>query len=116
MTESELEARIAALEAAIATRTSMRRSYRCPECGGTKLLHFQTVADQGRNQIHELSLQKKIGLWSGMAAGHLEAFACRSCRLVEWYASDLDKVEVDGVTVVELDGTQPPRQPTGPYR
>jgi len=46
----------------------------------------------------------------------LEAYACRSCLLVEWHATTLADVVVDGVEVIEIDGdtSAEPRSP--PHR
>ncbi|MEO7097220.1 MAG: hypothetical protein ABI175_28425, partial [Polyangiales bacterium] len=125
------DARIAALETTVAElreelermrRTphrSMRETYRCSRCGGTKVLHFAHVKDLAHNGMVDLALQKDFSAFWGMksSGGALEAFACRSCRIVEWHAISLDDVQPDGTDVIELDGSEGerPMDPT-PYR
>jgi len=124
------DARFAALEATVtelreeltrlrAPRRSMRETYRCSSCGGTKILHFTHVKDMAHNGMVDLALQKQFSTWWGVKnmAGALEAFACKSCRLVEWNAISLDEVVADGTEVIELDGSsaERPVAPT-PYR
>ena len=49
-------------------------------------------------------------------AGALEAFACRACRVIEWYATTLDDVKPDGKDVVELEADSSEIPELGPYR
>jgi hypothetical protein len=130
MTDDADRARIAALETTVAElrdelerlrapRRSMRETYRCSSCGGTKVLHFAHVKDLAHNGMVDLALQKYYSSFWGLkaSAGALEAFVCRNCRLVEWHAISLRDVQVDGVDVIELDGAdvERPMDPT-PYR
>jgi hypothetical protein len=119
MTEQTTNERIAALENAVAdlqrelsdarrrqVRT-MRSTRRCPSCGGHRLLHIREIKDMGHGRQYRLSLQKVISRWTGLVKkdpGTLEAFACTSCRLVEWHAASLDGIRADGVTIVEIVG------------
>jgi hypothetical protein len=125
----DANARITALEARLAElmdevdrlragrSRSMRETYRCPCCGGTKILHFKNVKDIGQRGLYDLALQKRHSVWSGVkeVGGVLQAFACRNCRLVEWHAATLVDVTPDGHDIVELDGSEPP-PPGTPYR
>lgn len=123
------DARIAALEAAVTElrrelalaqrprMSSMRATHSCPACGGRTLLRFTTIKDVGHGATHELSLQKDYSAWWGLksSGGMLEAFACRTCKLVEWHAVSLDDVVPDGVEVIELSGSDE-SPPSEPYR
>jgi hypothetical protein len=125
------DARIAALETAVSElrqeldllrkgRTrSMRETYRCPACGGAKILHFTRIKELSHGGMIDLALQKQWSTWWGvkLSAAPLEAFVCRNCRLVEWHAISVDEVEPDGNEVVELDGNAHGRaMDPGPYR
>lgn len=124
------DARIRALETAVTElrdeidrlrkgrNHSMRATHSCPACGGTRILHFTRIKDLAHNQMVDLALQKQFSVWWGvkLSAGALEAYACRSCRLVEWHAISLDDVEPDGQEVIELDGSTGERPVPGPYR
>lgn len=131
MTDDADRARIAVLEATVGElrdelerlrttpRRSMRQTYRCSACGGTKVLHFTHVKDVAHNSMVDLALQKQFSKFWGVkgSGAALEAFVCRHCRIVEWHAISVDDVLVDGMEVVELDGstTEQPMDPT-PYR
>lgn len=133
MTDDADRARLAALEATVAelrdelgrlrlhttARRGMRETYRCSACGGTKILHFAHIKEMAHSGMVDLVLQKEASLWTGRIlhrGGALEAFACRSCRLVEWHAISLDDVTPDGSEVVELDGTPEAAADPSPYR
>jgi len=125
-----MDDRIAALEAAVddlrrevdrLKRTrgrSMRETHRCPACGGGRVLRFREIKDLAHAGTVDLSLQKEYSSWWGLrrSSGHLEAYACRACRLVEWHAATLDDIEVDGEIVVELVAEDAPVPETAPYR
>ncbi len=66
----------------------------------------------------DLSLQKHRSVWSGVQAtgARLEAHACRSCMLVEWHATTLADVVVDGVEVIVIDGSTSAEERSPPYR
>lgn len=131
MTDPADRERISTLEAALADlrqeleqlRTTRARSMRetlcCPVCGNTKILHFPRIKDLAHDSLIDLALQREYSAFWGfkLSAGVLETYACRNCRLVEWHAISLDDVQVDGVSVIELDGaTDPGVQDAGPYR
>ena len=91
---------------------AMRDSRRCPACDSGSLLHIRRLEEAMRQP---LALYHAY-TWAG-ASTHapLEAFVCRTCRLVEWHAIELVGVEPDGDTVVEIEPEDDP--PTeGPYR
>lgn len=124
MTDADRDARIHALEARVAEldaqlrrprMTSMRATGRCPACSGQRVLHFRKIKDVAHGGVHDLSLQKDYSPWWGvkLVAGALEAYACRTCKLVEWHAVTLDDVKPDGEDVVELiiDDVVPPAEP-----
>lgn len=117
----EIEARFAALEQAVAElharldhvpRGSMQQTLRCPACGGDRILHVRRVLEATRTESMPLSLGSKFNSWRGHQPGDpLELFVCRGCGLVEWHATGLDKLEVDGVNVVELTREKPAGEP-----
>jgi hypothetical protein len=126
----DTDQRIAVLEAALAEvrlelhrlreprRTgSMHQTHQCPVCGGTRLLHFRKIQEMTHGGMVDLSLQKEFSTWWGIkhAAGALEAYACRNCRLIEWHAVSLDAVKADGNAVVEIESGERPMDPA-PYR
>ncbi len=111
------DARIAALEAAVTElrrelalaqrprMSSMRATHACPACGGRRLLQFTSIKDVNENGLRDLSLQTHFSVWRGArGTGILEAYACRTCKLVEWHAVSLDDVEPDGINVIALNG------------
>ena len=117
-----LEKRLAALESEVATlraaRTGTMRDTRCcPACGDRSILHFTSVTEQTAGGLRKLSLAHSTS-WKGTTAMvPLEAYACRACGKVEWYATGLDDVEVDGTLVKLLESTGPETPPdAGPYR
>jgi hypothetical protein len=122
-----LEARLAALEVELESlrgelrtslaerRHTMREAVRCV-CGCRKLLHAMRVLDRGGNGRSTMALQQP-SVWTERGAGELEAYVCTACGLVEWYAPDLQRVEVDGQTIRLLDGSaEAAPDPRGPYR
>src|SRR4051812_33116171 len=111
------ELRVALAHVQAGRTATMRESSRCPACGGAKVLHFRHVKDVLHGKTVDLALQHEVSRFWGtvISAGPLEAFACRSCRFVEWYAISLEDVEVDGDDVVELEAP-PAQSPDGPYR
>ena len=131
MSDSERDARIAALEAAVVElraevararrpmMRSMRVTHRCPSCNGGRLFHFRNIKDVANDgAVLNLSLQKDYSAWWGLklSAGELEAYACQGCRLVEWHAATLDDVRPDGKEVVEIIAPVEPELADGPYR
>jgi hypothetical protein len=123
---SDHEARIAALEDAVAQlqrelarrRGSMTQMRRCPACGSGSLFHFTQVQErQHGGRLSELALHHDRGLFFTDEIAPLEAFACRSCRLVEWHARTLDNVIADGNEVIALEaGPEAPAPKMTPYR
>jgi hypothetical protein len=130
MSDSKRDARLTALEAAVAELRaqlaharrpqirSMRVTHRCPACNGGRLLHFRTIKDVTHGAVMNLSLQKDYSAWWGvkLSAGTLEAYACCGCRLVEWSAVTLDDIKPDGTDVVEITAPAEREPDTGPYR
>lgn len=132
MTDADHDARYAQLESAITELRAelarlqrprirtMRQTRRCPSCDGRRLMHFKRVKDNaGDGTLIDFSLQKHApSFWTilGRDTGILEAFACVTCRLVEWSAVSLDDVKVDGEDVVEVEGADETATDGGPYR
>ena len=130
MSDSDRDARLTALEAAVADlrkelavarrpqMRSMRVTHRCPACNGGRLIHFRNIKDVAHGGTHSLSLQKEYSSWWGLklTAGTLEAFACRGCRLVEWHAVTLDDIKPDGEDIVEIVAAAESEPDVGPYR
>jgi len=122
-----LEERLARLEATVEDLTmrlghakpgqvhSMAHTHRCPACGGTTLLHVRRLKESTHGGLVDLTLHKQHSFWSTTFQGALEAYACRTCRLVELHAVTLEDVVVDGDDVIEI--TAPPDPlPDGVYR
>ena len=136
MTDADdLHARVRALEDALTTtqarldnlladlaRTrvggfrAMRDSHQCPACGGRALLHVRKLREFARaGQLDALGLTHEER-WTGTRVrAPLEAYACRTCFLVELHAADLDHVTIDGERIVALD-PEPDVPPDGPFR
>jgi hypothetical protein len=118
-----LELKVAELRAQLAMRDNggsraMRHTHVCPACGGRSLIHFKQCRESAGNSLIDLALDHDHSVfWGTTVRGALEAYACRRCRLVEWYARDFEGVAADGERVVfiepEPEGA-PPR--TGPFR
>jgi hypothetical protein len=89
----------------------MRAQLRCPGCGCRKILHVTEILDSTATGRERLALAQP-SRWSGRRVGELEALVCTECRLIEWYAKDLEGLEVDGEKVRLLDG----EAAAGPYR
>ena len=99
--------------------SSMRQTWCCPACGGKQLFHFRHITELTRNGVVELTLQKEYSSWWGLqlSAAPLEAYVCRSCRLVEWDVISLDDVKPDGKEVVAVEAQAAPAAAAhGPYR
>ena len=92
---------------------TMRARLRCPACGNARLAHAKSVLDRGDGDSRKVMALNQPSWWSDKLVGELEAFACTSCGLVEWYVKDpggLREVK-DQMTI--LDGEAPE---SGPYR
>ncbi|MGE0547745.1 MAG: hypothetical protein AB7O24_05460 [Kofleriaceae bacterium] len=101
----------------VTQRSPMHATGRCPACGSGSLFHFVRVQEEGHmDQRRDLSLQIQSLGWRGYAKrAPLEAFACRTCRSVEWRAANLDNVTGDGKEVIAIE-TQDVSPTAGPYR
>ena len=66
---------------------TMRSELVCPVCSGEEIAHVFHVLDQDYGQRKAQALVQPSA-WSGKTEGELEAFICRSCGLVEWYAKN----------------------------
>jgi hypothetical protein len=96
---------------------TMARAHRCPGCGGRKLLRFGNLQTSGyRGRLSPFRLQQGREFLSRMSAGSVEAYACRACRLVEWYVTSFDDVVVDGKDVIAIEAPDDPPIARGAYR
>ena len=85
----------AALEAATKELADLRRRVErtmkndlaCPACSGQEIAHVFHVLDQDDGARKAKALVQP-SIWSSKTEGKLEAFICRGCGLVEWYAKD----------------------------
>lgn len=115
---AELRAEVARLRAQLDnTRLhqapTMRARLRCPACGNARLAHAKQVLDRGDGDARKVMALNQPSWWSDKLIGELEAFACTSCGLVEWYVKDPGGLrEVKGQIQI-LDGEAPE---SGPYR
>ena len=92
---------------------TMRARLRCPACGNARLAHAMSVLDRGDGDARKVMALNQPSWWSDKLVGELEAFACTSCGLVEWYVKDPGGLrEVKGQIAI-LDGETPE---SGPYR
>jgi hypothetical protein len=92
---------------------TMRARLRCPACGNARLAHANKVLDRGDADAAKVMALNQPSWWSGKLVGELEAFACTTCGLVEWYVKDPGGLrEVKGHITI-LDGKTPE---SGPYR
>jgi hypothetical protein len=92
---------------------TMRGQSRCPGCGGRALLHATQVLDRGESNSRMPMAIVRPKWWSGKVVGQFEIYACIACGLVEWYAGDLDKIEVDGKVFRRIEEHV---DPGGPFR
>ena len=69
---------------------SMRDRVRCPDCGGGRIAHFDSVPDFGYGQVFDAGLAvKDRGPWrTKLTEAKLEAYVCTGCGLVEWWVGD----------------------------
>lgn len=121
MSLEDLEKRLAALESEVASlranRTgSMRDTQCCPACGGRSILVFTQVTERGHMDRISIGALAHATSWRGVKdLAPLQAFVCRACGKVEWYATGLEDVAVDGTIVRLLEGA-PDSSDAGPYR
>jgi len=95
---------------------SMAQLQRCPACGGP-LFHFTNVRERGHHgSLTDFTLHKRDSFWSTKDLAPLEAYACRSCGLVEWHARELAAVEpaADARPIDPPADATPPSD--GPFR
>jgi hypothetical protein len=128
MSEAALLARIAVLETKLddlvreverlraARHASMAQLQRCPACGGP-LFHFTNIRERSHHgSLTDFTLHKMETFWSAKDRAPLEAYACRSCGLVEWHAKELSAVEpaTDALAIDPPADALPPSD--GPFR
>ena len=96
---------------------TMRQTLRCPSCGHRRILHFRRINEVTDTGVLPLSLTTQYRTWWGAKAGEpLHVYVCRACGLLEWHATALDTVKVDGDAVVEIWGDDPASPSQPPYR
>jgi hypothetical protein len=92
---------------------TMRARLRCPACGSARIAHAKNVLDRGDGDARKVMALNQPSWWSDKLVGELEAFACTSCGLVEWYVKDPGGLREVKSQLEILDGGSPE---TGPYR
>jgi hypothetical protein len=92
---------------------TMRARLRCPACGNARLAHAKHVLDRGDADTSKPMALSQQGWWSHTLVGELEAFACTSCGLVEWYVKDPGALREVKSQIEIVDGEAPEN---GPYR
>jgi hypothetical protein len=95
---------------------SIRDSRRCPACAGGAIFHVRRVRELAHiNKPTEMALVQEPSFWGPKQHGPLEAYACRTCGLVEWHAVDFEGVTPDGENVIAID-PEPDAPKLGPFR
>jgi hypothetical protein len=101
----QLRAQLAEVKTHVAP--TMKKQLRCPACNGTRIAHANYIPDQTAHGITVLALGPVKGV------GALEAFACTTCGLVEFYAAVPGSLrEIKNTIVIHDPGTPE----SGPYR
>ncbi|MBA3456300.1 MAG: hypothetical protein H0T42_24580 [Deltaproteobacteria bacterium] len=67
---------------------TMRGQLRCRACRGRRIGHVPKVLDRGEGDSREDMALFKPSWWYGETQGHLEAYVCMSCGLVELWVRD----------------------------
>ena len=98
------------------SRIAMRRTGRCPSCGGRRLLHIAKPTELAHAGVAPQAMHHTIGFWGTRMYGPIEHFVCRNCLLIESHALDLDGLEPDGKDVKAIEPEAEPEPPGGPYR
>lgn len=101
-----------------ASRSSLKEHHRCPQCGGTSILHCSEIRDHNQGGHMPMSIQLS-GLLQNRSEGDFEVYICRRCELAEWYlkgASDINPAKLDKknrklVRIIENDVPE-----DGPFR
>lgn len=117
----EQEAEMAKLREELAevkrhTRPSMRRTGQCPACGAGRIIHVAKPTELAASGVAPQAIHHTTGFWGTRLYGPIEHFICRSCRLIESHAIDLEGLEPDGVQIFALDLPDGPEPEGGPYR
>jgi hypothetical protein len=105
-------------------RFTMRETGRCPSCRGNRLLHIPEVMETAGSgpvafAIAHREYNSVTAWYSHERFGHLEAYVCRSCRLVEWHVRDPEGIPVDPRQrdrVATEYGAADPAEGEEPYR
>ena len=123
--ERELRAKLTALsqqidllraqldQARLAAAPTMRARTCCPACGATRIAHAASILDRANGDTRMPLALNQPSWWSDKVIGELEAFACTSCGLVEWYVKDPGGLREVKSQVTILDGDA---RDSGPYR
>jgi hypothetical protein len=83
---------------------TMRGQLRCRACGCRKIAHAMKVLDRGESDARHPMALYKPSWWSSKTGGHLEAYVCTGCGLVEWWVTDAGALQpIEGVLRI-LDG------------
>jgi len=76
----------------------MKRSERCPKCGGTDILKDALTVDRdthGRIAVGNLG-QPDALVFKGLKTTPVHAWVCAKCGFVEFYAADPASIRVTG--------------------
>ena len=96
-------------------RPSMRRTGRCPACDGGRIIHVAKPTELAHAGIAPQAVHHTTGFWGTRFYGPIEHFICRSCKLIESHAIDLEGLEPDGKQIFALELPDKPES-DGPYR
>ena len=94
----------------------MRRTHRCPACGGGRLIHVAKPTEMTNKGLAPQAVRHTAHFWGTRLYGPIEHFICRNCRLIETYVIDLDGLEPDGKDVHAIEPGAEPEPDVGPYR
>ncbi len=83
---------------------TMRGQLRCRACRGRKIGHVPKVLDRGESDSREAMALFKPSWFFGKTHGHLEAYVCLGCGLVEWWVRDPASLEAHPEYLIVHDG------------
>lgn len=93
---------------------TMRGQLRCRACNCRRIAHAPRVLDRGDDGTRKEMALYQPSWWSDKTQGHLEAYVCTRCGLVEWWVTDPSALEPHEKYLIILDGEV--TGPKDPYR
>ena len=93
---------------------TMRGQLRCRACGCRRIAHALSVLDRGDGDMRKEMALYQGSWWRSQTTGHLEAYVCTKCGLVEWWVKDPSTLVEHADYLRILDGEAEGGQ--GPYR